>query len=99
MRSLNFIRNTDLYTYHFRIISELYGKIRSEIHVIYLFIDIITEIDVLLALAHFSKSIGTVKPVFGSETEVVDAVHPLLDCCWKPREIIPNSFVRKTSLT
>lgn len=71
-------------------------KIRAEIHVIYLFIDIITEIDVLLSLAHFSKTIGTVKPEFGYETEVIDGVHPLLDCSYKPRQVIPNSFVSKT---
>lgn len=81
------------------IISELYATIRSEIHVIYLFIDIITEIDVLLALAHFSKTIGTVRPVFGDEIEVVDAVHPLLDACWKSREIVPNSIVSSHRLS
>ncbi|XP_063707808.1 mutS protein homolog 4-like [Culicoides brevitarsis] len=74
------------------IITELYNNIRSEIYVIYMIVDIITEIDVLVALAHFSKKVGTVRPIFGSETEVVDAVHPLLDTSWKPRAIVPNSF-------
>lgn len=56
-------------------------------------IDIITELDVLLALAEFSKPRGTVRPTFKGYTEVVEAIHPLMEYCWKQNKIVPNSFV------
>lgn len=88
MLTINFF-----FVYCFSIIVELYNSIRSEIHVIYSMIDIITELDVLLALAEFSKARGAVRPTFRGYTEVIEAIHPLMEYCWKAKKIVPNSFV------
>uniref|UniRef100_A0A336N5U3 CSON007106 protein n=1 Tax=Culicoides sonorensis TaxID=179676 RepID=A0A336N5U3_CULSO len=80
------------------IIFELYTKIRSEIHIVYLLIDIITELDFILALAQFSKLMGSAKPQFGKHTQVIEGRHPLLEngMQWRTREIVPNSFSAST---
>lgn len=75
------------------IICQLFQTVRNEIHVIYSLLDFITELDVILALAEFSKSHAQCTPSFGKELEIVDGEHPLLHIAWQTEAVIPNNVL------